>query len=171
MDLTRKQKLTKYFSFCALIIIADLIQNVQGLMPEIFGARCFIIIPSLIILIIGEDEITAALLGLFAGLLWDISSSVHLGFNCIFFAVICFIISMLVNHLIRDTFITNMIFCGIAIIIYCLVYWLIFIVIKDVDGGRETLFSFYLPCAIYTAVITPIVFIIYKPVKKKLNKK
>lgn len=171
MDLTRKQRFTKYICYCVLILIADLIQNIGGLMPEIFGARCFIIIPSLIILIIGEDEITAASLGLFAGLLWDLSSAVHLGFNCIFFAVICFIISLLINHLIRDTFITNMIFCGISIVIYCLIYWLAFIVIKGVDGGETTLMSFYLPCAIYTAIVTPIVFIIYKPIKKKLNKR
>lgn len=171
MDLTRKQRLTKYICYCIFILFADLIQNVSGLMPEIFGARCFIIIPSLVILIIGEDEVTAAFIGLFAGLLWDMSSAVHMGFNCIFFAVICFIISILINHLIRDTFITNMIFCGTAIVLYCLLYWLAFIVIKGVDGGVSTLMCFYLPCAVYTAIVTPLVFIIYKPIKKRLNKK
>lgn len=169
MDLTRKQKTIKYVCFCLLILIADLLQNVSGLLPEIFGARCFIIIPAVVILSLGEDELTASLLGLFAGFLWDMSSAVHMGFNCIFFAVICFISSALVNRLIRDTFITNMLLSITAIILYCLTYWLCFIIIKGVDGGEDTIFSFYIPCAIYTAAITPIVFLIYKPIKKKLK--
>lgn len=171
MDLTQKQKKVKYLSYCALILLADLIQNVSGIMPEIFGARCFIIIPAVVILSIGEDEIVASLMGIFAGLLWDLTSSVHMGFNFIFFAIVCFIASALVNHLLRDTFITNMLLCAIAIAVYCIVYWLFFIVIKGVDGGFGTLFSFYLPCAIYTAVITPIVYLIYRKIKKKLNAK
>lgn len=169
MDLTRKQKTIKYVCFCLLILAADLLQNVSGLLPEVFGARCFIIIPAVVILSLGEDELTASLLGLFAGFLWDMSSAVHMGFNCIFFAVICFISSALVNHLIRDTFITNMLISIVSIVLYCLTYWLCFIIIKGVDGGENTIFSFYLPCALYTAAITPIVFLIYKPIKKKLK--
>ena len=83
MDLTRKQKTIKYICCCLLILLADLLQNVSGLLPEIGGARCFLIIPAVIILSFGESEISAALLGLFAGFLWDMSSAVHMGFNCI----------------------------------------------------------------------------------------
>lgn len=169
MDLTRKQKTIKYICCCLLILFADLLQNVSGLLPEIMGARCFLIIPAVIILSLGEDELSAALLGLFAGFLWDMSSAVHMGFNCIFFAVLCFISAALVNHLIRDTFITNMLISVTAIILYCLTYWLCFIVIKGVEGGESTIFSFYLPCAVYTAAITPIVFILYKPIKKRFK--
>lgn len=169
MDLTRKQKTTKYICCCLLILLADLLQNVSGLLPEIGGARCFLLIPAVVILSFGEDEIKAALLGLFAGFLWDMSSAVHMGFNCIFFSTICFISAALVSHLIRDTFITNMLVSVTAIILYCLTYWLCFIVIKGVEGGEGTLLSFFLPCAVYTTVITPIVYIIYKPIKKRLK--
>ena len=169
MDLTRKQKTIKYICCCLLILLADLLQNVSGLLPEIGGARCFLIIPAVIILSFGESEISAALLGLFAGFLWDMSSAVHMGFNCIFFAIVCFIAAALVNHLIRDTFITNMLVAVMTIILYCLTYWLYIIVIKGIEGGEGTILSFYIPCAIYTAVITPIVFIIYKPIKKRLK--
>lgn len=171
MELTSKQKRVKYICCCALLLAADLIQNVDGLLPEIFTARCFIMIPAVIVLAIGEEELSAALLGLFAGMLWDVTSSVHLGFNCIFFALLCFMVSALVHHLLRDTFITNMLICSVAIILYCLIYWLCFIVIKGVDGGEMTIFSFYLPCAVYTAAVTPITYIILKPIKKKLNHK
>ncbi len=169
MELTKKQKRIKYLCFGALLLLADLLQNTAGLMPEIFSARCFIMIPALMIMIIGEEEITAGIIGLLAGMLWDLSSGVHLGFNCIFFAVLCFGISALINRLIRDTFITNMLICTFSIVLYCLVYWLFFIVIKGIENGQMTILTFYLPSAIYTILITPIAYVILKRIKKKLN--
>lgn len=170
MESKRKHTAIRYTLFCALILFADLLQNTAGLLPEIFGARCFLIIPALIILAISEEEITACLLGLFAGALWDMLSGVHMGFNCIFFAALCFIASALVNSLLRNTFITNMLVCGVSTVLYCVTYWLCFIVIKGVQGGELTILSFYLPSAVYTMAITPIVYFIYRPIIKKLKR-
>lgn len=169
MELSKKQKTIKYFCYCLIILLADLLQNTGGLFPQIFGARCFLLLPLAIILSMGEDIIASAFMGLFAGLLWDMSGAVHLGFNCIFIAVVCFLSSALVTYIVRDTFITNMICAALVIILYCFLYWLFFIVIKGVDGGETTLFSFYIPCAIYTLILTPVIWLIMKPVKAKLN--
>lgn len=169
MELSKKQKTIKYFCYCLMILLADLLQNTGGLFPQIFGARCFLLLPLAIILAMGEDIIASAFMGLFAGLLWDMSGAVHLGFNCIFIAVVCFLSSALVTYIVRDTFITNMICAALVIILYCFLYWLFFIVIKGVDGGETTLFSFYIPCAIYTLILTPVIWLIMKPVKAKLN--
>lgn len=169
MDLTRKQKTIKYICVCALILAAELLQNVAGLIPEIFGARCFLVIPALMILTVGEEEIAAGLLGLFAGLLWDLSSAVHMGFNCIFFALVCFFAAALVNHLLRNTFITNMLICITVTVLYCLTYWLCFIVIKGTGDAAETFFGFYIPCALYTVAVSPLTFVILKPIKNKIN--
>lgn len=169
MELSKKQKTIKYFCYCLMILLADLLQNTGGLFPQIFGARCFLLLPLAIILAMGEDIIASAFMGLFAGLLWDMSGAVHLGFNCIFIAVVCFLSSALVTYIVRDTFITNMICAALVIILYCFLYWLFFIVIKGVDGGEPTLFSFYIPCTIYTLILTPVIWLIMKPVKAKLN--
>lgn len=169
MELTRKQKTIKYLCFCLIILLADLLQNTMGLFPQIFGARCFLLLPVAVILAVGEDILGGALLGLFAGLLWDLSAAVHLGFNCIYITVICLLSSALVSYIARDTFITNMISAGFSIILYCIAYWLCFIVIRGVESGEMTLFTFYLPCAIYTAVLSPVLWLILTPVKKRLN--
>lgn len=170
MELTGKQKTIKYFCYCLLIILADLLQNTAGLFPEIFGARCFLLLPLAVILSMGEDVTAGTLLGLFAGLLWDLTGAVHLGFNCIYIAAVCFLSSALVTYIMRDTFITNMISSGAAIVFYCLLYWLFFIIIKGVDGGELTLFSFYIPCAVYTAALTPVIWLVLRPVKRRLNR-
>ena len=52
-----------------------------------------------------------------------------------------------------------------------LLYWLCFILIKGVDGGTNTLFTFYLPCALYTAVVAPILWFLLRPLRQRLNRK
>lgn len=169
MELTKKQKTIKYFCYCLVIIFADLLQNTAGLFPQIFGARCLLLLPAAIILAMGEDMLAGAIIGLFAGLLWDLTSAVHLGFNCIFLMIMCLISSALVSYITRDTFITNMISSAAAILLYCLLYWLIFIIIKGVNGGELTILTFYIPCAIYTCALAPVLWLLLKPIKAKLN--
>lgn len=168
MELTRKQRTIKYICCFLVILLADLLQNVAGLFPEINGARCFLLIPAAIIFAMGENILSASFIGLFAGLLWDLSGTVHLGFNCIFITVFCLLASILTTYIARDTFITNMIMVGVTIIFYCLLYWLFFIEIKGI-GGTAVLFKFYLPCAVYTAVLSPVLWLILNAMKKKLN--
>lgn len=169
MELTAKQKAKKYIIYFLIIIVADFLQNVSGLFPEIYGARCFLLLPIAIIFAMGEEVLGGTIIGLFAGLLWDLTASVHMGFNFIFIALMCFIASALTSNIIRDTFITDMILSLITIFVYSTVYWLFFIIIKGVDGGEDTILNFYLPCGIYTAVLSPVLWLILNPLKNKLN--
>ena len=152
MDLKYQNKVTKTIVYFIITALTALIQNTSGLTIEIAGARCFLLIPVCIILGMGEDEFFAGMLGLFGGILWDLTSAVHLGFNAVFLCIVCSLSAMA------------------AIFIYSLLYWLFFIIIKGVNGAELTLFSFYLPCAVYTAVIMPAVWFCARPIKKKLTK-
>lgn len=170
MDLSYKQRTTKYFVYIILVSIAALIQNTNGLTIEIGGARCFLLLPVCVVLGMGEDERLAAILALFGGMLWDLSSSAHMGFNAVYMCILCFFSAAFVTYIIRNTFLTNFIFCVITILLYCLLYWLFFIIIKNIKGAELSLFSFYLPSGIYTILITPIIYFSLKPLKKALNK-
>ncbi len=167
--MTKRQKTIKYICYCLIILLCDMLQNVGGLFPEIYGARCFLLLPVTIILAMGEDEITGALLGLFAGLLWDLTSGVHMGFNCIYIALMCFFSCALVTYIARDIFITNIVSISVTTVLYGFLYWLFFIVVKGVSKGEITLITFYIPCVIYTLVLSPLIYVILKPIKRKLN--
>ncbi len=169
MELTKKQKTIKYFCYFLVIVLADLLQNVSGLFPEIAGSRCFLLLPAAIFFSMGENILAGSFIGLFAGLLWDLSSTVHMGFNCIFIMLFCLIASALTTYITRDTFMANMLMTAVTIVLYCLIYWLFFIVIKGSGNEASVLFKFYLPCAIYTAVLSPVLWLILDPMKKKLN--
>ena len=131
--MTKRQKTIKYVCYCLIILLCDMLQNVGGLFPEIYGARCFLLLPVTIILAMGEDEITGAVFGLFAGLLWDLTSGVHMGFNCIYIALMCFFSCALVTYIARDIFITNIVSISVATVLYGFLYWLFFIIIKGVS--------------------------------------
>ncbi len=170
MELSSKQRALKTAVYFVLTAAAVLIQNTDGLTIEIGGARCFLLLPVCMILGTGEDELFAAGLALAGGLLWDLSSGVHLGFNAVYMCIVCFFCSALVTYIIRNNFIANFIFSAVFIFLYCLLYWLFFIIIRDVQGAELSLFTFYLPCAVYTLAVTPVIYFSLKPVKKALNK-
>ena len=100
--------------------------------------------------------------------LWGISMA---GFNALFFMLLCFGVSAVMERYIRSTFVTHMLFALPAPFLYGLLYWLCFILIKGVDGGTNTLFTFYLPCALYTAVVAPILWFLLRPLRQRLNRK
>ncbi len=169
MELSYRRKSIKAICYILILFFAAVLQNTEGLTLEIGGARCFLLLPVTVILGIGEDERFAGLLGLFGGILWDSTTTVHLGFNAVFMCAACFCSAALVTYIIRDTFITCIIFSAVTIILYVFLYWLLFIIIKGIHGAELSLFSFYIPSAFYTCVITPLVWLCFKPVKRRLN--
>ena len=170
MDLSYRIKIRKTLLYILIIAAAAIVQNTKGLTIEIGGARCFLLLPVTIMLSMGEDEGFAGILGLIGGLFWDLNSAVHLGFSAAFMCISCFCCAALVTYIIRNTFISNFVFSTFSAFVYVFLYWLFFIIIKGVHGAELSLFSFYLPSAIYTMVITPLVWLIINPIKKALDK-
>ncbi len=156
METTKKKKTIKYAVYGAVVLIAALLQNTGGLFFEIGRARCFFLIPVCIILGINEDVRIASLLGFFGGLLWDVVSVQHMGFNCIFLMFVCYCAAAFVAHVFRNTFLTGFIASAAAILFYCLLYWLLFVLVSQPDGAGYALGRFYIPCAVYTIVLAPL---------------
>ena len=171
MELTTHQKTVKYTVYCLVIAVAGLLQNTPGLFWQIGSARCFLLLPVTLLLVMGERELPAALLGLFAGCVWDLHAAKSAGVNALFFMLLCVGVSAVMERYIRSTFVTHMLFALPAPFLYGLLYWLCFILIKGVDGGTNTLFTFYLPCALYTAVVAPILWFLLRPLRQRLNRK
>ena len=45
MELTKKQRTIKYVLYCAMLLVANLLQNTGGLFPSVFSAHCLLLIP------------------------------------------------------------------------------------------------------------------------------
>lgn len=170
MQLTKKERTIKYAIYTLIILVSALLQNVAGLWLEIGSARCFFLIPAAVILGINEEERVSAVLGLFAGLLWDAVSSQHMGFNCIFLMLVCYVTSALVTYLFRDAYRVSVISSIGAVGVYCLLHWGLFVALPSGKSGAASLGYFYLPCFIYTSVMTLVIALILREIKAHLNK-
>lgn len=170
MELTKRERTIKYVVYVVILCVLSLLQNVGGLWFEIGGARCFFLVPAAVLLSLDEDEKASALIGLFSGLLWDITSAHHMGFNCLFIMVVCYIMSVLLTHLFRATFWVGYVGAVLFTFLYVLIYWLVFVLIKGGDGAASAFFTFYLPSFFYTAVMAFVMNLVFVPLKKKLNK-
>lgn len=170
MELTKRDKTIKYSVYAVVILTAALLQNVGGLLPQVFGARCFLLIPVAVLLSVSEEEKAAALLGLFAGVVWDAVSAQHRGYNAVFLMLVCYGASALVTFIFRNTFWFGVLCAVFAALLYVLVYWLLFVLPHAGQGAGSALGLFYLPCFVYTAVLSPLLMLLLSPLKTRLNK-
>jgi len=152
-----------------LIIITAIMQNTAHLLPTIFGIRTFFLVPVVVCIAMFEKDITAALFGTFAGLLWDTTSAVGDGFNTIFLMLVGSICGILINYLMRNNMVTAVILTSGSLVLYSLCYWLFFVVGKGVAGGGLLIFTFYLPCCAYTLIFTPLIYMLIRAFMKKLR--
>ncbi len=170
MELNKKQNTIKYVLYCVLILLADLLQNTGGLITTIFSAHCFLLIPVTITLAMSEGEKEATLLGLFGGLLWDMVSADHLGFNSIFLALFCLLASYITENLVRNVYIVNLLVSVAGVFIYSVLYWVLFVASTKDTGSFATLGYYYIPCAIYTSVISILAVYLINLIRKNLLK-
>ena len=156
-----KPKIKRRAIFFLLIIITAIVQNTGSRFNGVFSAHAFLLIPLVVSISMFEREITAAIAGAFAGLLWDLSAGLD-GYNMLIIMLICAVLSILISRLMRNNIVTSIVLGLTAVAIYIFLYIMIFIVF---DGGGYPLsqiFRFYLPSFIFTSAFIPIYYYLIK---------
>ena len=143
--------------FFAVLIFAAL-QNTDGILPRIFGARFFVLIPLVVAIAMHEGEMSGLFYGLTAGAFWDVCSSGPDGFHAFSLALIGTVTGILVRFIMRNKILTQYCICFISAFTHTVLYWLITIYIPAGDFRYGKLLGFYLPSAVITIASS---FIIY----------
>ena len=159
MRKTTKKLLVRRLTFAAAVIIINILQNTRGFFPEIFGARAFLLIPLVVCIGMFERSYAGALLGLFAGALWDMSMPDGNGYNALILMIFAAACGLMITVLMRNHLLTALILSASACVIYVLLYALFFVVAAGIDDAGRLLLSFYLPCAVYTLAFTPVFYL------------
>jgi rod shape-determining protein MreD len=158
-----KPKIKRRIIFAIFIIVTAVIQNTGSRFNGVFSAHAFLLIPLVVSISMFEREITAALLGAFAGLLWDLSSGLD-GYNALVIMLICAVCSILISHLMRNNIVTAVVLGLLALAVFIFLYIMINIVL---DGGSypfSQIFRFYVPSFILTSAFIPIYYYLVKMV-------
>ncbi len=154
-----------------LVLIFAALQNTDGLLPCIFGARFFILIPLIIAIGMCEGELAGLFYGMIAGGFWDVCSAGIDGFHAFSLALIGVLSGLLVRFFMRNKLLTQYCICAISTFAHSIIYWLISVYIPMGDNGYRKLLTFYLPSAVITTAISFIIYYTIRTICNKLQEK
>ncbi len=158
-----KPKYIRYGLYVLIISLACVFQNTNLHLPEIFGARAFLLLPLILCIAMHEREVPAAVFGAFAGVLWDVSSLVE-GFNSIVIMLLSVVGSILVNRVMQNNIVSSFVLSAGAVAIYELLYIIVNLGISGAGGMVKQFVVFYLPSFAYTLVFVPVFYYITKKI-------
>ena len=150
-----KPKYILYGIYAVILVLTAILQNSKGGMPEIFGARAFLLLPACVSIAMFEREIAAAVFGVFAGVLWDVSLGSD-GFNAFLLLLICATCSLLISHFMRNNILTALVLGAGSVAIYNVIYVIINLIADGAGISVKQLITFYLPSSVYTLIFVPI---------------
>lgn len=154
-----------------LVLVFAALQNTDGILPCIFGARFFILIPLVTAIGMFEGELAGLFYGLTAGAFWDVCSAGLDGFHTFFLALLGTVTGVLVHFFMRNKLLTQYCICGIAAFSHSILYWLITVYIPAGDNMYSKLLGFYLPCAVITTAVSFIIYYFVRFICLKLSEK
>ncbi|NLX93857.1 MAG: rod shape-determining protein MreD [Clostridiales bacterium] len=155
--------------YALLLLLTAVLQNTQGLFPEIFGVRAMLLIPAVVCIGMHERDVAGLFFGLFAGVLWDAFSAGPPNFNAIMLTVAGYVCGLLIGSIMRNNIMTALLLSTSFIFIYNTAYWLFAYVVKGYDNVFEVYLRFYLPSVLYTVFFMPIFYYLVRTVKLKAS--
>ncbi len=168
LETQNKKLIFRRLCLALILLLLSVLQNTDGLFPQIFGVRALLLIPAVVCVAMFERDIFGMIFGLFAGALWDVFSS-GASYNALFLLSVGFICGTLINTIMRNNVVTAGILSFTAITLYTLVYWLFHFVFGGLDSAAYMLLRYYLPGIFYTALFIPFMFIIVRSVEKHFS--
>ena len=168
LESQRKNLIFRRLCLALILLLISVIQNTEGLFPQPFGVRALLLIPAVVCMSMYERDIVGMLLGLFAGVLWDVFT-VGASFNALFLLTIGFICGTLINTIMRNNVVTATILGTAASLIYNIFYWAFNFPMAGLDRPLFMLLRYYIPGIIYTALFIPLTFIIVRNVEKRFS--
>ncbi|HPZ00519.1 MAG TPA: rod shape-determining protein MreD [Clostridiales bacterium] len=162
MTRERKHRILVTLFYVCLILLCSLLQNTAHLFPTVFGAHAWLLIPLIICISMFDHNVVATVMAVLAGALWDVYSAWGDGFHALMLFLISTAVALLLNYVMRNNLVTCLLLGAIAVVLYGLCHWLIFVVFRGTGEVFRILVTFYLPTMLYTYVFTPLFYILIR---------
>lgn len=141
-----------------MAVLLLLMQTAPRFFPAIGAARPTPLVLFAICVAFFEGPQIGAIIGVVVGLLWDIYSFRLFGINAMILLVITVVVGLLVQWLLRANFLSGMLMCVGGVLIYTLAEWLLCYALFLYEEAGTVLWNVYLPNALYTIVLSPIMY-------------
>ncbi len=168
IETQNKKLIIRRICLALILLLLSVLQNTDGLFPQIFGVRALLLIPAVVCIAMYERDIWGMIFGVFAGALWDVFAS-GASFNALFLLTTGFLCGTLINTIMRNNIITATLLSTLTTVIYNIGYWLFNIVFTKTDSAFYLLWRYYLPSILFTSLLTPLFFLIIRSFEKKFS--
>lgn len=140
----------------ALLLL--MMQTAPRFFPTIGEARPTPLVLFAICVAFFEGPQIGAIMGVVTGLLWDLYSFRLFGLNAMILLVITVTVGLLVQWLLRANFLSGMLMCVSGVVVYTLGEWLLCYALFMYEEAGKVLWRVYLPNALYTIVLSPLMY-------------
>ena len=135
-----------------------LMQMSPRFFPEIAFARPTPLVLLVVCVALLEGPVVGSIMGMVAGLLWDLYSFRIFGYYGLMLLSIGLIVGLLVQWLLRANFLSAMLLCVSGVVLYTMLDWLIcYVLFLNAEMG-DVLVHVYLPNALYTVLLSPLTY-------------
>lgn len=162
-----KKRRFRWALLALMLLVVWLAENTAGIFFGANNFRLYLMVGAVSAIAMLEEALPSALFGLFGGLLTDLFTPGQLGFHSIMLLLVGLFTSLCVSHFMRSTLLTSLMFSGAALLVYVCCYWLFMIVFKGY-GGLSALFTMFLPRALATWLLCPVLYLLVRRLRKAL---
>ncbi len=135
------------------------------------GVKPIIFIPLCICICMNEGEYPAAILGGVCGLLFDFSCGRLFGYSSIFMIAFCVATVLIFKHYLFQNVMNIIWLTSLFTGIYEVFDYFFFYAMWNYEGVQYVFRKKCIPCILYTTAISPVIWLIIKPVLKRFYPK
>lgn len=156
--LFRMQNYWTWILYSIAVALIALMQVSPRFFPEIAYARPTPLVLMVVCVALLEGPTVGSIMGMVAGLLWDMHSFRIFGYYGLMLMGIGLVIGLLVQWLLRANFLSAMLMCVCGVIVYTVLDWLICYVLFLNAEMFDVLVRVYAPNALYTILLSPLAY-------------
>lgn len=167
----RLQQYWSWILYSAVVLVVALLQTSPNGFPVIAFARPTPLVLFVVCVAMLEGPAVGSVMGVVAGLLWNLYSSRVFGYYGLMLMAIGLTVSLLVQWLLRANFLSAMLLCVSGVAVYTLLDWLLCYVLFLHDEMGTVLVRVYLPNALYTILLSPLMYWLVLTLARFLRRK
>lgn len=167
----RFKSVIPWVCYILIALILALLQMSPNGFPAVSHARPEPLILFVVCVAMLEGPTIGSVMGIVSGLLWNLYSPRLFGYYGLMLMVIGLIAAMLVQWLLRANFWSAMLLCVGAVVVYTLLDWLLTYVLFMNDEMAAVFARVYLPNALYTVLLSPLMYWLVLLIARMLRRK
>ena len=158
---TKQKNKFRHIGYGLIILIFFALETTQGLFPRFFGAPAMLLMLAMVCIAMFEQEIYGAAIGAVVGILLDVTSLNLPYFNALTFMIIGTAVGIISRYFMRNMLSSAFILAFGAMLLYNLVEWIFFYVLRGIDRAGFFFLRFNLVSIFYSLIfLLPIYFIV-----------